>query len=65
MALINAHGPMYHDHSYMYGNIPKYQCKKLQIIIVKIVAVLMVMVMIVTYCMYSTILRGMIMAIGP
>jgi hypothetical protein len=45
MALINGHGPMYHDNSYLYGNIPRYQCKKLQIIIVKIVAVLMVMVM--------------------
>jgi hypothetical protein len=45
MALDTSHGTMYHDHSYMYGNFPRNQCKKAHIIIVKIVAVLMVMVM--------------------
>jgi hypothetical protein len=52
MALINGHGPMYHDHSYLYGNFPRYLCKKVQTI-VKTVALLMGMVMVVTHCTLS------------
>jgi hypothetical protein len=45
MALDTGRGPIYHDHRYMYGNFPRYQFKKVQTIIDKIVAMIMVMVM--------------------